>query len=100
MTSESLQRKHQPQTIRVLTFNILSPDQANWERRRQAVRTGLRALQPDVLALQETTPGHAQDQLTDLLGPEYHVVENPGSLRGHGRRGSCQPVAVRSRSRG
>jgi endonuclease/exonuclease/phosphatase family metal-dependent hydrolase len=77
MISESSQRKHQPQTIRVLTFNILSPDQANWEGRRQAARTGLRALQPDVLALQETTPGHAQDQLTDLLGPEYHLVENP-----------------------
>ena len=77
MTSESLQRKHQPKTLRVVTFNILSPDQANWERRRQAARPGLRALQADVLALQETTPGHAQDQLTDLLGREYHVAENP-----------------------
>jgi endonuclease/exonuclease/phosphatase family metal-dependent hydrolase len=77
MTSESSQRAHQPQTIRVLTFNILSTDQANWERRLQAARTGLRALRPDILALQETKPGRAQDQLTDLLGPEYHMVENP-----------------------
>jgi endonuclease/exonuclease/phosphatase family metal-dependent hydrolase len=75
MTSESL--RQQPQTIRVLTFNVLSTDHASWERRLQAARTGLQALRPDILALQETTPGHAQDQVTDLLGPEYHVVENP-----------------------
>jgi endonuclease/exonuclease/phosphatase family metal-dependent hydrolase len=61
----------------VLTFNILSTDQASWERRRRAARSGLRALRPDILALQETTPGHARDQLTDLLGPEYHMVEKP-----------------------
>jgi hypothetical protein len=69
MTRESLQQEHQPQTIRVLTFNILSTDQASWERRRRAARSGLRALRPDILALQETTPGHARDQLTELLGP-------------------------------
>jgi endonuclease/exonuclease/phosphatase family metal-dependent hydrolase len=53
MTSESLQ-DHQPQTIRVLTFNILSTDHASWERRLQAARTGLQALRPDILALQES----------------------------------------------
>jgi exonuclease III len=77
MASESLQEEHQPQTIRVLTFNILSTDHASWERRLQVARTGLQALRPDILALQETRPGHAQDQVTDLLGPDYHVVENP-----------------------
>lgn len=61
MTSQSVQEEHQFQTIRVLTFNILSTDRASWERRRQAVRTGLQALRPDILALQETTPGQAQD---------------------------------------
>jgi endonuclease/exonuclease/phosphatase family metal-dependent hydrolase len=76
MTSESLQQRHLPPTIRVLTFNILSTDHASWGRRLQAARTGLQALRPDILALQETQPGHAQDQVTDLLGPDYHVVEN------------------------
>ena len=40
MTSVSLQPEDTPQTIRVLTFNILSADHANWERRRQAARSG------------------------------------------------------------
>jgi len=77
MTSQSVQEENQPLIIRVLTSNILSTDRASWERRRQAARTGLRALRPDILALQETAPGQAQDQVTDLLGPEYYVVENP-----------------------
>jgi endonuclease/exonuclease/phosphatase family metal-dependent hydrolase len=64
-------------TIRVLTFNILSSDRADWERRREAARAGLQVLRPDIVALQETTPGQAHNQVTDLLGPEYHVVEHP-----------------------
>jgi endonuclease/exonuclease/phosphatase family metal-dependent hydrolase len=77
MTSVSLQPEDRPQTIRVLTFNILSADHANWERRRQVARSGLRAIRPDIVALQETTPGQARDQTTDLLGPGYHVAEHP-----------------------
>jgi len=57
MTSVSLQPEDRLQTIRVLTFNILSADHANWERRRQVARSGLRAIRPDIVALQETTPG-------------------------------------------
>lgn len=71
--------ENEPKTIRVLTFNILSADQADWERRREAARTGLQALRPDIVALQETTPGQARNQVTDLLGPEYHVAEHPHS---------------------
>ena len=52
--------ENEPKTIRVLTFNILSADQADWERRREAARTGLQALLPDIVALQETTPGQAR----------------------------------------
>jgi endonuclease/exonuclease/phosphatase family metal-dependent hydrolase len=61
----------------VLTFNILSVDHAAWERRRQVARSELQAIRPDVVALQETTPGDAHDEATDLLGPGYHVVEHP-----------------------
>jgi endonuclease/exonuclease/phosphatase family metal-dependent hydrolase len=72
-----LQPEHRQQTVRVLTFNILSADRANWESRRQAMRSELRAIRPDIVAPQETTPGQARDQAIDLLGPGYHVVEHP-----------------------
>jgi endonuclease/exonuclease/phosphatase family metal-dependent hydrolase len=68
MTSESLQ-DHQPQTIRVLTFNILSTDHASWERRLQAARTGLQALRPDILALQEPTPAIPSHPRTRWYAP-------------------------------
>ena len=77
MTSAPLHPEHSHQTIRVLTFNILSADRANWERRRQLARSGLQAIRPDIVALQETTPGQGRDQATDLLGPGYHVAEHP-----------------------
>jgi endonuclease/exonuclease/phosphatase family metal-dependent hydrolase len=67
----------QPVTLRVLTFNVLSVDHADGKRRHQAARSALRALQPDVVALQETVPGDGRDQALDLLGSAYHVVEHP-----------------------
>jgi len=60
MNSGSLHREHELQTIRILTFNILSADHADWERRREVARTELQAIRPDIVALQETTPGHGQ----------------------------------------
>jgi exonuclease III len=38
----------------------------------------LRRLRPDVVALQETVWGDADDQATDLLGPGYQVARHPG----------------------
>ena len=46
MISAPLRPEHWPPTVRVLTFNILSPDRANWERRRPVARSGLRAIDP------------------------------------------------------
>jgi endonuclease/exonuclease/phosphatase family metal-dependent hydrolase len=77
VTSAWLQPEHEPRTIRVLTFNILSVDHAAWERRRQVARSELQVIRPDIVALQETTPGDAHDEAIDLLGPGYHVVEHP-----------------------
>jgi endonuclease/exonuclease/phosphatase family metal-dependent hydrolase len=77
MSSGSLHQEDELQAIRVLTFNILSADYADWERRREVVRTGLLAIRPDIVALQETTPGQGPDQALELLGPGYHVIEHP-----------------------
>lgn len=74
MNSSSLHREDELQTIRILTFNILSADHADWERRREVARTGLQAIRPDIVALQETTPGHGSDQAFDLLGAGYQAL--------------------------
>jgi hypothetical protein len=46
-----LRMEEKLQTIRVLTFNTLTADSADWERRREVARSGLRAIQPDIVAL-------------------------------------------------
>jgi endonuclease/exonuclease/phosphatase family metal-dependent hydrolase len=63
-----------PETLRVITFNLLAPDQADWDRRREVIRSGLRKLRPDVVALQETVWGGGYEQASDLLGPDYEMA--------------------------
>jgi endonuclease/exonuclease/phosphatase family metal-dependent hydrolase len=71
---------HSSPTIRVVTFNLLSSEQADWDRRRLVARSGLQKLRPDVVALQETVVGDGKEQAVDLLGPGYHVVESPARM--------------------
>lgn len=63
-------------TVRVVTLNLLAPDQAEWAQRRHVLRDGLRRLRPDVVALQETVWGNDYDQVEDLLGPDYTVARH------------------------
>ncbi len=63
-------------TVRVLTLNLLSPEHADWDRRREVLRDGLRHLRPDVVALQETVWGDGHDQAADLLGPGYRIARH------------------------
>jgi endonuclease/exonuclease/phosphatase family metal-dependent hydrolase len=65
-----------PGILRVATLNLLSPDHADWDRRREVLRPGLRDLRPDVIALQETVWGKGYDQAADLLGDDYQVVRH------------------------
>lgn len=67
----------EPDRLRVLTFNALSPTCVSWPRRREVVVPGMRLLRPDVVALQEVvdTPDH--DQATDVLGPGFHLARHP-----------------------
>jgi endonuclease/exonuclease/phosphatase family metal-dependent hydrolase len=62
--------------VRVMTMNLLSPDHADWPRRREVLRQGLADLAPDVVALQETVWGNGWDQATELLGPDYHIARH------------------------
>ena len=49
-----------------------------WTRRQEALRNGLRALGPDLVAFQEVVYRDGYDQVADLLGPEYHVRHQAG----------------------
>ena len=49
-----------------------------WRQRQQALREGLRALRPDLVAFQEVIAGDRYDQVSDLLGPEYDVWHQAG----------------------
>lgn len=60
--------------MRILTQNILAPVHHGWEGRRPALVAGIRAFDPDVVALQEVV------DVPDLLGPGWHEVW-------HSRRG-------------
>ena len=59
--------------IRVLTLNLWGRDGA-WNERRLVLSEGFRALQPDLIALQETVKTDEYDQVIDLLGPDWNVV--------------------------
>jgi endonuclease/exonuclease/phosphatase family metal-dependent hydrolase len=47
---------------------------AAWSDRRAVLAEGLRALDPDLVSFQEAIHHDAYDQVTDLLGPGYHVA--------------------------
>jgi endonuclease/exonuclease/phosphatase family metal-dependent hydrolase len=47
---------------------------AVWSDRRAVLAGGLRALDPDLVSFQEAIHHDAYDQVTDLLGPGYHVA--------------------------
>src|SRR5688500_8659553 len=58
-------------SLRVLTFNVYSPQNPAWERRFPLIRDTLRQLDADVLALQEVRVDRPE-LLEDLVGPGFH----------------------------
>ena len=63
--------------LRVLTLNVLSLEHAEGRSRRRVLRRELRRLRPDLAALQEVSRTEAHDQVLDLLGPGYAVIDHP-----------------------
>jgi endonuclease/exonuclease/phosphatase family metal-dependent hydrolase len=59
--------------VRILTLNLWGR-RGYWERRREAIRAGLDALEPDLVAFQEAVVTDDYDQARDLLGPTFHLV--------------------------
>jgi endonuclease/exonuclease/phosphatase family metal-dependent hydrolase len=59
--------------VRVLTLNLWQR-YGNWAERRRVLTDGFRALQPDLVAFQESIKTDEYDQVTDLLGPGFNVI--------------------------
>ena len=59
--------------VRVATLNLWGR-RGDWEERRSVLIGGFRKLQPDLVAFQEAIVGDGYDQVTDILGPAYHVA--------------------------
>ncbi len=68
-----------PTSLRAMTLNLFA-HHADWPARRQALRRGLRQLQPDVVALQEAVVQDGYDQALDVLGDDYDVVHQSRGL--------------------
>lgn len=61
--------------IRVLTYNVYAPANPDWERRRPLIARTVRALDADVLALQEVPLRDGGAFVDSLVGPGFHLAE-------------------------
>jgi endonuclease/exonuclease/phosphatase family metal-dependent hydrolase len=61
----------EPVGLRCVTFNVLGPANPDWERRSRVIRGALRALEADVVALQEV---NVRGGVEDLLGQDYCIT--------------------------
>jgi endonuclease/exonuclease/phosphatase family metal-dependent hydrolase len=61
--------------MNVVTLNLWAR-QGDWPARREVLVSGLRALAPDLVALQETIVTEDSDQARDILGDGFHVVHS------------------------
>jgi endonuclease/exonuclease/phosphatase family metal-dependent hydrolase len=64
--------------LRVVTWNVLTLEDAFGRQRQEAVRRALPELRPDIIALQEVTRSPDLDQAGYLLGQDFMIVDLPG----------------------
>ncbi len=64
--------------LRVLTMNVLSPENPDWARRRPGLAAVVGALQPDVLALQEVRVADAAELIAEMVGDGVWASDHYG----------------------
>jgi endonuclease/exonuclease/phosphatase family metal-dependent hydrolase len=67
--------------LRVLTLNLFARH-GGWTARAPVLRSGIAALAPDVVLLQEAVVGNGVDTAREVLGPGWHVVHQEVGLVG------------------
>lgn len=71
------------QLVRVATHNLWGR-RGEWNERRRVLVEGFRELAPDLVASQEAVVGGGYDQVTDILGPGYHLAHQTDRELGRG----------------
>lgn len=61
--------------LRVYSHNIWARE-GDWHARRRVLTDGIRALDPDIVALQKTVVTAGYDQVDDLLDGDWHVAHS------------------------
>ena len=69
--------------VRVATLNLWGR-RGEWEERRRVLVEGFRTMQPDLVAFQEAVVGKGYDQVTEILGSDYHVAHQTDREAGMG----------------
>src|SRR3954452_17462337 len=77
--------------VRVLTYNLLTFDDASGRDRHPVARRVIGEADADVIALQEVRRSAEFDQAADLLGPGYTIVDLPGWSPSHVGEGLATP---------
>jgi endonuclease/exonuclease/phosphatase family metal-dependent hydrolase len=83
--------------MRVVTQNLWGRRGA-WADRRRVLIDGLHALRPDLVAFQEAIKNDEYDQVSDLLGPDFHIAHQ--TIREPGEPGEVetgQGISIASR---
>src|SRR2546423_8182331 len=84
--------------LRVLTLNLWGHG-GQWEQRRTAIAAGLRTLKPDLIAFIEAVKTDRDDQVAEILGPDFHIVQQVKHREADGRGAAIasrwQPANVR-----
>ena len=65
--------------VRMITLNVLDFAVADGSARRQVIAAGLRAEEPDVVALQEVDVRAADQIVSELLGENYSALAHPST---------------------
>ncbi|MFL5954347.1 MAG: endonuclease/exonuclease/phosphatase family protein [Gaiellaceae bacterium] len=77
--------------MRVLTLNLWGTG-GDWAKRRSAIAAGVRALDPDLIALQEVVRTQERDTAAEVVGEEYSVHHQTV-----GRQGGELCIAIASK---
>jgi endonuclease/exonuclease/phosphatase family metal-dependent hydrolase len=90
MRVSAIQDQVRDTQLRVYTHNIFHGE-ANRKQRQDLLAAGIRALDPDVLVLQETIVTPGEDQVANLLPAGYDIVHS----RARGEKGDGVSIASR-----
>ena len=82
--------------VRVATLNLWGR-RGEWEERRRVLVEGFRALDPDLVSFQEAVVDDGYDQVTDILGPGYHLAHQTDRQPGDADAEDGQGISIASR---